>query len=130
MAQSEDFQEMREREKKAFNSTFSCLASSLEELSFRRYDAEKGKHLGGFLISAFEPIALGIGYNVNSYLSDFDTQQVKDKVKRLWENPEFLSRIGSGSDTAARIRSNVPLGVGCSPYEDTVAYSTGRGFGR
>lgn len=110
MAQSEDFQEMREREKKAFNSTFSCLASSLEERSFRRYDAEKGKHLGGFLISAFEPIALGIGYNVNSYGSGSDTQKIEDKVKGLWGNPEFLSRIGSGADTTARIRSNVPLG--------------------
>lgn len=110
IALSEQFQEIREEEEEAFRSTFDLLGKSLDERSFRKYDAAKGKHLGGFLISAFEPVAFGIGYNVKSYRSDTDTREIDNKVKELWGNSEFLSHSGSGVDTTVRLRSNVPLG--------------------
>ena len=110
IAQSDDFHATREKEETAFKSTFACLANSLEERSFRKYDTTKGKHLGGFLISAFESIAFGIGYNAVSYGNNADHPEIEEKAKTLWSNPEFLSRIGSGADTTARLRSNVPLG--------------------
>ena len=109
MAQSSDFQKMRETEGAAFKSTFALLANSLEERSFRKYDAERGKHRGGFLISAFEAIALGIGHNVDAY-SSYDVAKIEEKSKNLWGNAEFLSHSGSGVDTKARLRSNISLG--------------------
>ncbi len=110
MAQADDFQALREREGSVFKSTFDWLANSLEERSFRKYDLVKGKHLGGFLISAFESIALGIGHNVASYDSNMPLQEVEDTGRGLWDNPEFLSHNGSGVDTRARLRFNIPLG--------------------
>ena len=110
IAQSDDFQATREKEETAFKSTFTCLANSLEERSFRKYDLVKGKHLGGFLISAFESIALGIGHNVASYDSNMPLQKIEDTGKGLWSNAEFLSHNGSGVDTRARLRFNIPLG--------------------
>ena len=110
IAQSEDFQRIKEVEETAFKATFAWLANSLEDRSFRRYDAAKGRYLGGFLISAFEPIALGIGYNVASYDDNTDVQKIEDVVKELWGNPKFTSRSGGGIRTAARLRSTIPLG--------------------
>ena len=110
MAQSVDFQKMRESEDAAFKSTFALLANSLDERSFRKYDADKGKHRGGFLISAFEAIALGIGYNVQSYNSGDGVANIEEKSKNLWIDSEFLSQSGSGVDTKARLRSNISLG--------------------
>ena len=110
IALSEEFQQIRDEEEEVFRSTFDWLAKSLDDRSFRKYDAVKGKHLGGFLISAFEPVAFGVGYNVKSYSSDTDTKEIDNKVKELWGNSEFLSHSGSGVDTTVRLRSNVPLG--------------------
>jgi hypothetical protein len=110
IAQAEDFQQIREAEEVAFKSTFAHLANSLEDRSFRRYNVDKGRYLGGFLISAFEPIAFGIGYNVESYNSLTDIQKTEDTVRELWSNSEFSSHSGSGVDTKVRLRSNVPLG--------------------
>ena len=110
MVQSGDFLTKREKEETAFKSTFAWLANSLEERSFRRYDASKGRHLGGFLISAFEPIALGIGYNVESYSGNMGFGKIEELVKELWTNSEFTSRSAGGIRTAARLRSTVPLG--------------------
>ena len=110
MAQSSDFQKMREVEDATFKSTFALLANSLAKRSFRKYDVAKGKHRGGFLISAFEAIALGIGYNVQSYNNDAGVANIEEKSKNLWSDSEFLSQSGSGVDTKARLRSNISLG--------------------
>ena len=110
IAQSDNFQKIRNEEEIAFTSTFERLAKSLEERSFKRYDPTKGKHLGGFLISAFESIALGIGYNVASYGSDLPFEKIEELGTGLWSNSEFLSHNGSGVDTRARLRFNIPLG--------------------
>ena len=110
IAQSDDFQETREAEEAAFKDTFTWLANSLEERSFRRYDAGKDRHLGGFLISAFEPIAFGIGHNVGSYNSSTDTRKIEEAVKELWATSEFTNRSGGGVRATTRLRSTIPLG--------------------
>ena len=110
LVQSKNFPNARQEEDVAFRSTFHYLANSLAERSFRKYDPEKNGHRGGFLISAFETIALGIGHNVRGYNGNTDTQKIEEKAKELWSDPEFLSHIGSGADTTARLRSNIPLG--------------------
>ena len=61
LAKSPQFKEAATTEERAFKQTFACLAGSLGDRSFRRYDESKGRHQGGFLISAFELIALGSG---------------------------------------------------------------------
>ncbi len=108
IVQSDDFQNLRGVEELAFKTTFALLAESLADRSFRRYDASRNRYLGGFLISAFEPIAFGIGYNVEFYNDNFDGQRIEDATRKLWGNSKFLS--GGGTGTSARLRSNVPLG--------------------
>ena len=110
IAESDDFEKTRGIEEIAFKSTFALLANSLAERSFRRYDADRGKYPGGFLISAFEPIAFGIGYNVESYTSRINSRKIEGVIQKLWSNSEFLNHSGMGVNTTVRLRSNVPLG--------------------
>ncbi|MYC07215.1 MAG: DUF262 domain-containing protein [Chloroflexi bacterium] len=97
-------------EKEAFEFTFDRLASSLGEDSFRRYDVERKAYRGPFIISAFEPIAMGLGYNFEAYTKNGKTKipNIKKISKALWDNSEFNS--GSGRNASSRIQTNIPLG--------------------
>jgi len=109
MAQAEDFD--RATEEDAFRTTFAALAEALDDRSFRRYDVQTQRFLGGFLISAFEAIALGIGFNAQANEAGLPPpDEITDRVKRMWSNPAFTRAIGSGIAASSRIPATVPLG--------------------
>jgi len=97
-----------EEEEQAFNTTFSLLREQLDSQSFHKYDANKGKFLGGFLVSAYETVALGIGYNYK-HVSGVK-QHISDIIKNLWQNEEFISNSGSGVRASSRVPHIIPLG--------------------
>ena len=110
LAQSAKFEQIASIEQNAFKNTFACLVKSLGDRSFRKYDPERDRHFGGFLISAFEPIALGIGHSFERFMNDANLQQIEFIGKNLWSNSDFLNRSGMGVSASTRIRSNIPLG--------------------
>ena len=110
LASRDRFQQEKSVEEEAFRVTFACLAASLGDRSFRKYDTAKKRHLGGFLISAFEPIALGIGYNFADYSRANSVKRIERKGKQLWADQKFLHHSGSGVRASTRIPSNIPLG--------------------
>lgn len=95
-------------EQTAFESTFSLLATYAKDSSFRRYDAAKQKFLGGFLLSAFETIAIGIGYSINK--APFNSDSLIDKIKSIWSTSEFEKYSGSGVRASSRVPKLIPLG--------------------
>jgi hypothetical protein len=96
-----------EKETGYFKNTFELLAMTTKSNSFRRYDPAKDRFLGGFLVSAFEAVALGIGYNID--LIYRDTINVEDKIKQLWQTREFTGSAGSGINASRRISKTIPL---------------------
>ena len=111
LAQQVDFQHRCIVEEEAFKFTFGSLSQSLEERSFRKYDYQKNRHMGGFLISAFEPIALGLGYHYEGFSNEgAHLPDIQGVVRDLWKNEEFLSHSGSGVRASSRIPTNIPLG--------------------
>ncbi|WP_295883821.1 DUF262 domain-containing protein [uncultured Thiohalocapsa sp.] len=92
----------------AFRSTFRLLADTLGSDSFHRFDQAKGRFLGGFSISAFEAIALGIGYNYKSIPAARD--KIAERARNLWTDPRFLEYSGAGMRASTRIPRIVPLG--------------------
>jgi len=105
-----------EGQETVFTEVFALLASTIRENSFRKYDTEDHKFKGGFLISAFEAVALGVAENLSQWkeLGDQDQeQQLKDRVEALWENHEFLTGIGSGKRASQRIPVTVVKGREC-----------------
>ncbi len=96
----------------AFTTTFRLLANALGSDSFRRYSTERDRFQGGFLISAFEAIGLGLGFNSKSWNdgSDDVNDQILSKVKATWENRTFLNGIGSGRRASQRMPITIPFG--------------------
>jgi Protein of unknown function DUF262 len=94
-----------QREKEAFQKTFEILHKTGSD-SFRKYDHKKNKFSGSFLVSAYEAIALGIGYNYEN-ISDIN---IKDKIKEIWQDPSYTKYVGSGSNAKRRIQELVPFG--------------------
>jgi len=108
MAQRQGFP--YETEKDAFEKTFEILYSQLGNDSFRKYDVRRDKFLGGFLVSAYEVIALGIGYNYENIAKSASALDLREKVKSIWMHTEYTSWSGSGITAQRRIPKIVPLG--------------------
>ena len=92
-----------------FNDTFNLLNNVLGDDSFKRFNISKGRHEGGFLLSLFEVVALGIAHNIeNNTLCNND--QISEKVKSIWENKEFTNWSASGVNASRRLPRLIPLG--------------------
>lgn len=100
-------------EEAIFKETFDLLAKGMSpdsENCFRRYDIKKNRFMGGFLISAYEAVALGIGFNVKSKKNTALQQKLRENIKSIWKNT--LLKNNSGSGVRANIRIPIALGVG------------------
>ena len=109
-AQSSGYEDAKAIEGRAFRETFARLEQSLGDKSFKKYDAGNDRYTGGFLISAFEPIALGVGFNCENYGSDGVSEAIAKESRKLWSNPDFRNNSGRGVNASTRIPANVPLG--------------------
>jgi hypothetical protein len=94
------------REEAAFRETFATLASVLGDDSFRRYDKKKGRFVGGFSVSAFEAVAIGIGYNPKK--AKTNPAAIEQKVKQMWSDTEFVENSGSGIRASSRVPKIIP----------------------
>jgi hypothetical protein len=110
MAECDTFQEIKAEEEHAFRFTFETLAKSLSDSSFRRFDQDKGRYLGGFLISAFEPLAIGLGHHYSFYADGSKDPNLVQVSKSLWSDTTFLANIGMGVRASSRITTTIPLG--------------------
>jgi hypothetical protein len=97
-----------EEEQIAFEKTFQLLDECMAGQSFRKYDANKQKFSGGFLLAPFEVIALGIGYNYQQY--NPTCSDLRKNILEIWSNPEYTSAFGRGKDARARLPKLIPLG--------------------
>ena len=97
-------------EKARFEKLFTLLFNATGDSTFRKYKDQKFQ--GRFLDSAFEPIAVGLGANLDAYNENdpHDIALVQAKIKELWDLPTMLNNVGSGSNAKVRIPRLVTLG--------------------
>jgi len=95
-------------EEAAFRETFALLKTALGDDSFRRYDATRQRFMGSFSVSAFEAVALGVGYNYK--LLRGKGADIPDRVKSIWIDPDFVNNSGSGVRASSRVPKIVPYG--------------------
>jgi hypothetical protein len=96
-------------EERAFRDTFRVIAESLGELTFRRYSSDKQDFRGRFLISAYEVLAIGLGYHQPLWNSK-KSSPIEVVARRMWEDPEFTKNTGAGVGASTRVRKTIPLG--------------------
>jgi hypothetical protein len=102
--------EQKQAEERAFRETFRLIDAALEDDAFTRFDSAKGRFTGGFSISAFEVLALGVGFGVHTDGRNNVAPGIKEKVQRVWSDPVFEQYSGSGVRASVRIPKLVPLG--------------------
>ncbi|WP_326429339.1 DUF262 domain-containing protein [Stutzerimonas frequens] len=92
-----------------FEQTFALLNRCMGEQAFKRFSVGKGRHEGGFLLSLFEVVALGVGYNLEKG-SLCNEDEILEKAQSLWSNPDFTKWATSGVTATRRLPHLIPLG--------------------
>ncbi len=110
LAEPEHFSTIRTTEEQAFKFTFAKLAETLAEHCCHRYDTNRGKYVGGFLISAFEAIAIGLGFHHERFVGGASVPDVELVSQSLWRDQTFQKHSESGVRASSRIPSIIPLG--------------------
>lgn len=108
IGESEAFDKYAER--KAFETTFRILSNIQGADSFRKFDSQKGKFSGGFLLSAYEVISFGIGKFHSEYENLDNYEILKNKIFDLWNEEEYRRYSGSGVRASSRIPKLVEFG--------------------
>lgn len=96
-------------EQALFEWTFDTLQSDVSNDVFKRWDGSR--HLGPFLISAFDAIAYGIATNHAAIktMADGDRPQwLTQKVHALWQDEAFQTNSGSGVRGTTRLTNLLP----------------------
>lgn len=92
----------------AFKKTFDFLNEASGDDSFKRYNSNRDKFFGGFLLPAYEIIALGIGYN---YQNLPKKKEIPSLIKNIWlrdeNNPRWLLM---GRNNIKRFSLTISLG--------------------
>ena len=68
-----------------FKQTFETLERTVSSDAFKRYDLKKNRHSGGFLLSQFEVIALGLGFNI-ALGEKIDEKHLAKKIASIWSD--------------------------------------------
>ncbi|UNK18422.1 DUF262 domain-containing protein [Paenibacillus sp. N3/727] len=84
-----------QREEEVFHKTFEYLDRALSEDVFRKFDHEKGKFRGAFLMPAFEVIIAGLSENIDDIITN-DPEEMSEKIKNIYNSPQYLSITARG----------------------------------
>lgn len=96
-------------EERIFRDTFKFLNERTGEATFKRYNAEKDRFEGKFLLSAFESIGIGVGINIDS-IKNRSSEEFRSKLIELWKDEGFQSKTGSGVNVTSRVPVIIPIG--------------------
>jgi hypothetical protein len=75
---------------------------------FRKWDPQRQAFVGGFLNTAYEVIAMGLGYHVASG-SKYRTD-ARAAAEELWGRDDMTTRFATGLSTEQRLSRMLPLG--------------------
>lgn len=90
-----------------FTETFDVISSGGGDV-FRKWDASTGRFVRGFLNTAFEVIAMGLGFHVaegSQYRTD-----VLTAAQELWARDDMETRFATGLSTESRLARMLPIG--------------------
>lgn len=94
---------------KVFKDTFDILLATVGDGAFKRFNTQKKKHEGGFLLSQFEVVALGVAFNLRNNIQVNQTRLPK-KIQGIWSDTNYTSWAGSGITASRRLPRLIPLG--------------------
>ncbi|WP_216603073.1 DUF262 domain-containing protein [Vibrio coralliilyticus] len=87
----------------AFKRTFDMLNLTLGENTFKKYDSQINKFKGGFNVSIFEILTIGIASNIDS-VSSLGSKALEEKIKDIQSEEEIVKSLGRGVRAIKRFR--------------------------
>lgn len=100
--------EKREEICNRFTQTFAVINEALGEDAFKKWNPEKSRFQGGFTVSGYEAVAIGVAENLEYWLSA-DPHELKCRVQQLWEREKFASNSGQGVRANTRVSRVLPF---------------------
>lgn len=92
-----------------FRRTFAALDAACGDNALRKYDTQRARFSGPFLISAFELIAFGVASNI-SHVEQKGDLWLAEKVKAIWTDDRITGIYGQGISTARRLPRTLAAG--------------------
>jgi len=92
-----------------FEQTFSLLNEVLGDDAFKRYSIKKNRHEGGFLLSLFEVVGLGVAFNIAAGTLCSKTK-IAERARSVWSNANFTDWATAGVTANRRLPRLIPLG--------------------
>lgn len=88
-----------------FEETFSVLQKSTGDNSFKRYNYEKDRYDGPFLVSQFEAISCGVSWNLSRETLRDD---LAEAIQGIWSERQFANFV-AGVNAAKRLQNAIPF---------------------
>lgn len=95
--------------KALFEQTFSILDEVLGDDAFKRYSVKKGRHEGGFLLSLYEVVGLGVAFNIAAGTLCAKSK-IAERARSLWSKSDFTDWATAGVTATRRLPRLIPLG--------------------
>lgn len=92
-----------------FRRVFAALDGACGDNALRKYNEEKRRFGGPFLISAFELVALGVAANIQ-FVEEKGSNWLEEKIKAIWSDARAEGIYGQGVSTARRLPKTLALG--------------------
>lgn len=93
-----------------FKITFDFLSQTLAENCFRKYNTAKQRYYGPMLVTLFEVVASGLGYQLLNGHDLPEPQAFVERHKALWNHLSPLPFHGSGVRASTRIPETIAYG--------------------
>lgn len=104
---AEDKNYSRETHENAFKKAFDVLQETIGDNAFKRYSFSKKRHEGGFLLSQYELVAMGIGHNLSGLPPK---NKIPNLIQNIWSDDKYTNWAGSGITATRRLPRLIPLG--------------------
>ncbi len=91
-----------------FKRTFKLINEQVGEDAFKRYNLSKGVFYGGFIVSAFEMIALGIAKKIDYW--EEHRAGIREKIVECWQKISDDNITWKGYNAAGRLPKTISVG--------------------
>ncbi len=98
-----------------FKRTFDLIYTVVGPDAFKRYDAGKDIFFGGFIVSAFEMIALGIANNIDYW--EAHQGDIQQKIKECWIKINHDGISWKGYSASGRLPKTIAIGQDIFKHE-------------
>ncbi|MEZ8425817.1 DUF262 domain-containing protein [Vibrio cyclitrophicus] len=98
----------REKFKVDFKKTFDKLKNTLGSSAFKKFNIDEDKFKGGFNISAFEMLTVGLSSNIDT-IEQLGKDALEERIKELYHDEKIQKVLGRGTRAIKRFQESTDI---------------------